>query len=251
GSKKGQPHDRARAVFLGPGDNRPRSVRIQLDVSARVDAERRPPTARDSNRLVVWKVGSIADQLDCPLQRFLHPDAVEYLSGGPLGALFDQGPAAELNRIQVQGARQLVHMLLECPADLRRGRGANGAGRLGVRVVQVRLDLDVLDLIRAAGVHGGHLTEEAALAAVGALVQDQPAAAGDERSVAPRTCLELDHHSLATVVGCNELLLAGEDDLDRAACRLGECGDMSLEMEVALGAEATAEKRDDDTDLRL
>src|SRR5207344_1888329 len=100
-----------------------------------------------------------------------------------------------------------------------------------------RLDVDVLDHVGAAGVHGGDLGEEAALAAVGAAVEDEPAAAGDERAVLASPGLELDHHPLAPVVGGDELLLPREDELHGAPGRPRERGDVALVVEVALGAE--------------
>ena len=111
--------------------------------------------------------------------------------------------------------------------------------------------MDVLELVGPECVHRGHLCEEAALAAVGALVEDEPGLAGDERAVCPGAGLELDHHPLAPVADREELLAPGEDELDRAACRACECCDVALEMEVALGAEAAAEQRHDDADVRL
>ena len=101
------------------------------------------------------------------------------------------------------------------------------------------------------GVHRRHLGEEAALPAVGAAVQDEAAAARDERAVAAGAGLELDHHPFAAVVGRDELLLAREDELHGPAGGPRERGDVALEVEVALGAEAAAEQRDDDPHVRL
>jgi hypothetical protein len=56
------------------------------------------------------------------------------------------------------------------------------------------------------GVHGGDLGEEAALAAVGAAVDHEPAAAGEDRAVLLHTGLELEDHALAPMVGRDELL---------------------------------------------
>ena len=99
--------------------------------------------------------------------------------------------------------------------------------------------------------HRGHLREEAALAAVGALVEHERALPRDERAVALGAGLELDHHALAAMVDRDELLAAGEDELDRPACGTSQGRDMALEVEVALGAEAAAEQRDDDAHVRL
>ena len=99
--------------------------------------------------------------------------------------------------------------------------------------------------------HGGHLREEAALAAVGTLVEDEPSAARHERAVAARSGLELDDHSFAPMTDGDELLATGEDELDRAARRPGERGHVSLEVEVAFRAEAAAEEWHHDPDVRL
>ena len=100
-------------------------------------------------------------------------------------------------------------------------------------------------------VHRGHLREEAALAAVGALVEHEPRLARDERPVRARSRLELDHHALAAVADGEELLAAREDELDRPPRRARERGDVRLEVEVALGTEAAAEERHDDANARL
>ena len=99
--------------------------------------------------------------------------------------------------------------------------------------------------------HGRHLREEAALAAVGALVEHEPAAAGHELAVLAGACLELDHHALAPVPDREELLRPREDELDRPSGGAGERGDVTLEMEVALGSETAAEERNDHAHVRL
>jgi hypothetical protein len=99
--------------------------------------------------------------------------------------------------------------------------------------------------------HRGELGEEAALAAVGAAVEHEPAAAGEHRPVRPRAALELDHHPLATVIRSDEFLLAREDQLDRTAGGARERRDVSLEVKVALGAEPAAEERHDHAHVGL
>ena len=111
--------------------------------------------------------------------------------------------------------------------------------------------MDVLELVRPERVHRGHLREEAALAAVGALVEHEPCLARDERAVGAGAGLELDHHPLATVPDGDELLAAGEDELDGAARCTGERCHVALEVEVALGAEAAAEEGHDHAHVRL
>ena len=52
------------------------------------------------------------------------------------------------------------------------------------------------------------------------------------------------------MVGRDELLVAGEDELDGAPRRPCECGHVPLEVEVALRSEAAAQERDDHAHLR-
>ena len=111
--------------------------------------------------------------------------------------------------------------------------------------------MDVLELVRPEGVHRGHLGEEASLAAVGALVEHEARLAGDERAVRTRAGLELDHHPLAAVADGEELLATREDELDGPLRRAGERGDVALEVEVALRAEASTEQRHDDPNVRF
>src|SRR5262249_35372957 len=163
----------------------------------------------------------------------------------------DQRTAPELDGIQLERVGELVHVLLECPAHLRSGRSADRGGRLVVRVVEVRLDADVVDLVRAASMHRRHLCEEASLPAVRALVDDEPSAPRNERAVVARSGLELDRHALASVADGEELLATREDELHGSAGRAGEGSDVALEMEVALRSETSAEQRDDHANLRL
>ena len=142
-------------------------------------------------------------------------------------------------------------MLLERPAHLRRGRRADRRGRLVVRVDERRLDVDVLELVRPERVHRRHLREEPSLAAVGAAVEDESRPSREKGSVAPRTRLELDDHSLAPVADGEELLVAREDELDGSSRGARERRDVALEVEVALRTEAPAEERHDHADVRL
>src|SRR5918992_1311892 len=52
-------------------------------------------------------------------------------------------------------------------------------------------------------------------------------------------------------IGRDELLLPREDELDGPPGGTRQGGDVALEVEVALRAEAAAEERDDDADVRL
>ena len=251
GGQERERHHGAAAVLLRARDDRPGAVAVQLHVGARGVPEGRPPAARDADRLVLGEVALGSDQLQGPLERLPDGDRPEHLARRALGALLEQRAPAQLDGIEPERLGELVHVLLERPADLGRRRRADRARRLVVRVDERRLDVHVLDHVGPAGVHRGHLREEAALAAVGAAVEDEPAATGDERAVGARAGLELDHHPLPPVVGGDELLLAREDELHRPPRGARERGDVALVVEVALGAEAAAEQRHDDADVGL
>ena len=183
----------------------------------------------------------VADHLDRPLERLPHPERAEHLTGGALGALLDQRPPAQLDRVHVEGGGDLVHVLLDRPASVRSGGGADRAGGLIVGVDELRVDVDVLDHVRAAGVHRRQLGEEAALAAVGAAVKHELRAPGDHRPIAAHAGLELDRDALAPMVRSDELLLAREHELYRPSRGARQRRDVRLVVEVALGAKATAQ----------
>ena len=111
--------------------------------------------------------------------------------------------------------------------------------------------MDVLELVRPERVHRRHLREEATLAAVRALVEHESCLARDERAIRARAGLELDHHALAAMTDGDELLAAGEDELHRSPRGPRERRYVPLEVEVALGAKATAEQRHDHPHMGL
>ena len=99
--------------------------------------------------------------------------------------------------------------------------------------------------------HRRELREETSFAAVRPPVEHQASTPRDECPVAPGARLELDDHALSPVVGCDELLLARKDELDRPARSARERRDVPLEVEVALRAKATAQQRHDDAHVGL
>ena len=99
--------------------------------------------------------------------------------------------------------------------------------------------------------HRRHLGKESPFAAIGALVEDEPATAGDEPTFPGDPGLQLDDHPFSPVVGSKELLLAREHELHRPPGGAGQGGDMRFEVEIAFRSESTAEQRDDDADVRL
>ena len=251
GHERRHGHHRTAPVLLRPGHDRPAAVAVQMDVGTGGARHGGPPADRHADRLVLREVALVADHLDRALEGLSDADLVEDLACRTLGALLDQRPSAELHRVDAQLPRQLVHVLLQAPTHLGGGGSPDRARGLLVRVVEERLDEDVLDLVRAARVHRGHLPQEPALAAVRALVQDEPRLARHQAPVVRRAGLELHHDPLATLRDRPELLLAGEDQLHRAPRGARERGDLRLEMQIALGPEPPAQERDDDPDVRL
>jgi hypothetical protein len=246
GREQRQAHHGAGAALLRAGDDRAGAVGVELDERPGRRREGRPPPTGDADRLVVREIAPVADHLQRGLEGLLGPDRRVDLPGRPDVTVLDEAAPAQLGRIHAEGGRDLVQVLLQGPARLGRRRGAHRAGRLVGRVDQPRLDRDRLELVRAAGVHRGQLREEPAFAAVGAAVEPEPAAPGEQPAVAGGAGFELDDHALAPVVGGDELLPAAEHQLDRAAGGPGQGGDVRLEVEVALAAEPAAEQRDDD-----
>jgi hypothetical protein len=204
-------HHGAAAVLLRAGHDRCAAVAVHLHVRAGRRGHAWPPADGDTDRLVVGQVAAVADHLDRALERVAHTDLLEDLTGRALGALLDQRPTTEVDGVHADRGRDLVHVLLECPAHLRRGGCADRPGGLVVRVVQVCLDRDVVDLVRAARVHRRHLPEEPALAAVRALVEHELRPACDEASVSRDGGLELHRDPLTALGDDREFLLAGQD----------------------------------------
>ena len=118
-----------------------------------------------------------------------------------------------------------------------------------VRVHAMRVDVGALRLVRPVDVHRRELREERRVGRVGAVVDDQIAAARGDRAVLLDAALDLDDHALAALVGSEELLAAREHEAHRARGLAREHGDVRLVVEAALAAEAAAQDRHDDAHL--
>src|SRR5204862_6961509 len=184
---------------LRAGHDRGAAVAVHLHVRAGRRRHAWPPADGDADRLVVGQLTSVADHLDRTFERVAYAYPLEDLTGRTLGALLDQRPTTEVDGIHADRGRDLVHVLFEPPADLRRRRRTDRAGGLVIRVVQERLDRDVIDLVRPARMHRGHLPEESALAAVRALVQDELRPTRDEMAVPRHAGLEVHRDPLAAL----------------------------------------------------
>ena len=84
-------HDGAGAALLGAGDDRRGTVGVDLHVRAGRHRERRPPAARDTDRLVLRQLLAVADQLGRPVERLDGVDCVEDLAGRTLVAVARAG----------------------------------------------------------------------------------------------------------------------------------------------------------------
>ena len=218
GRQHRQAHDRAAAVLLGAGDDRARPVGVELHVGAggrrRTTATSRTRRRSPRSRAAHGRSRSARPPARASPCMPIGPNTWRVGLSSPSSI---SGAAAQLDRVHPERCRDLVHVLLDRPARLRRGRRADRARRLVVRVDELRVDVDVLDHVRADGVHRRDLGEEAALAAVRAAVEHQPAPPRDERAVAAATPVSSSiDDALAAVVGGDELLLAREHELDRA-----------------------------------
>ena len=152
-----------------------------------------------------------------------------------------QVPAAKLDRIDSQLARHHVGVALVGPHQLRDAEAAQRAGRRQIRVQRVRVDRDVLDVVRARRGEAGLLRHARPDVGVGAAVPPDLALARADAAVARNAALDAE---AARVLGDGEeLLFHRERDLYRPSCEQREHRHQRLQLDVELGAEAAAEKR--------
>ena len=115
-----------------------------------------------------------------------------------------------------------------------------------VGVHEVGFGVDVGDAVRPEGVHGCELAEESAIGRVGTVVDGQPHPPSGDGSVVGHPGLDVVDDALAATVGGDELLPPAEHQAHRPFGGTGEGGDMGLEVEAALAAEASTEVGHDD-----
>jgi len=115
----------------------------------------------------------------------------------------------------------------------------------------VRVDRDVRDAVGADGHHRRQLGEERCVGGVGAVVQHEVPPPSHQRPVVHDARRELEHLSLAAVIGREELLAAGEHQAHGPVRGPRQRRHMRLEVELALAAEPSAEVRHDDAHVGL
>ena len=157
---------------------------------------------------------------------------------------------AQLHRVDAQGAGDVVHLRLAGPVRLRRAVAAEGAGGRQVRVDGVGVDLDVGDAVRPGAAEAAVLDQPRADVGVGAAA---PVAADLARGeiVPSRLHAGLDVELRRVLRDLQELLAAGQRQLDRSPRGQRQRGGQRLEVDVALGAVAAAERRRQHAHLRL
>ena len=128
-------HDRARPALLRARHDHARAVGVELHVGPGGGGEGGPPADRDPDRLVLGQVLAVAREGRGLLEALARADRGVDLAAGALGALDEHVAPAQLQPVQPDRPRDLVHVLLHRPARLgrRRARGpsptAGGACR--------------------------------------------------------------------------------------------------------------------------
>ena len=101
-------------------------------------------------------------------------------AGGVRAALAQQVLAAELDRIELERARDHVGVALVGPHELRHAEAAQRAGRRHVGVERVGIDRDVVDFVGARRGEAGLLRHARADVGIGAAVPEHLALARDD-----------------------------------------------------------------------
>ena len=251
GGEDREGHHGAGAVLLGAGHDPAAAVALDPDEGPRRTGRAEPPAGRDPDRLVQTKRTVGLDRADRPFERLGRAVALVALAGRTLVAVADEVAEAELDRVEADSPGQHVVVLLDRPAGLRTGRRADRPGRRPIRVDAEGLDVDVRDPVRPGDHHRRDLAEDRRVARVGAAIEQDPGPPREDRAVLRQARLDVDDHRVGHLVGSEELLAPAEDQADGPAGGAGQGGDMALEMEVALAAEAATEMADGNPDAML
>ncbi len=161
------------------------------------------------------------------------------LAGGLRSPFVQEVLAAELERIELERARDHVGVALVGPHQLRNAEAAQRPGRRLVGVERVRIDPDVVDVVGARGGKARLLRHSRPDVGVGAAVPVYLAfARGDAAALVDAG---LDAAGAGMAGDGVELLLHGQRDLDRSPRDHGERGRERFHLDVELRAEAAAE----------
>ena len=166
---------------------------------------------------------------------------LEHLPRGVLATVAHQVLAPELDRIELERARDHVGVALERPGDLRQAEAAQRAGRRHVGVERVGVDRDIVDVVGAGRGEARFLRDARPDVGIGAAVPEHLAFARDDPAVLVDAALDAER---AGVLGdLIEHLLHGERDLHGSARDHGKRERQRLELDVELRAVAAAEIR--------
>ena len=174
--------------------------------------------------------------------------AVDLLAGREHVARLQRVQEPELDRIDVERRRELVHLRLGGEAGLHRAEPAHRAARRVVRVHGRRLDQRVRDLVGPAGERCGVRADGGRRGGVGAAVEQDAEADVHELALARRAVLD-PHARRVPVDVAGERLLAVVDDLDRPARVQREQGAVDLHRQILATAERAADTGEMDPHL--
>ena len=210
------------------GRARPADVRgafDQIDCAVRVDVQRaagleahvEPESDRHAPALVrAFQRGLVVRVVPNRFKHLLATDSTEFRAIDATRAFLGRVPQPEFDRIHADLARDLVNHLLRSERSLRcAGRSVGGAARLVDDYVEA-FDRDVLALVCGEDAHAARGDEGTRICArfVGQLGFHRL-----DRAVLGRADLDA-RVSAGRGAGSKEHVLAGHDDLDRAAALL-------------------------------
>jgi len=161
------------------------------------------------------------------------------LAGGVRPPLAQEVLAAELERIELERARDHVGVALVGPHQLRNAEAAQRPRRRQVGVERVGIDPDVVDVVGAGGGKARLLRHPRADVGVGAAVPVHLAFARGDAAALVEAGLDAERAGMAG--DGVELLFHRERDLDRPPRDHGERGRERFHLDVELRAEAAAE----------
>ena len=154
----------------------------------------------------------------------------------------------QLDRIDVERLRELVHLSLVSEANLYRAEAAHGTARWVVRIDTRALDQSVVDRVRPDRERGRIGRDGSRAGGIRAAVEQYAHTDVDEPSVARRAVLGPDLRGMPVDVA-DEGLLAVVDDLDRTVRVQREQRAVDLHRQVLAAAERTSHAREVDAHL--
>ena len=174
--------------------------------------------------------------------------ARQHLAGRQRGARLERVQDPQLDRVDVERGRELVHLRLGREARLHRAEPAHRAAGRVVRVHARPLDQDVVDRVRAGRERAGVRDDRGRARGVRAAVEQDPHADVDELPLLRRAVLGPDPRRVAMDVA-DERLLAAVDHLHGPPRVEREHRRVHLDREVLATAERAADAGEVDPHL--